>query len=551
MSGDASTDDGRVGPDLTHAAVVACCILGLVLVAGFLPAVDQVGGDADGAGIVNDEQPDDPADDGTGDGSGEDDGDDDPVSREISVRGTTPGQEMRVTVRSDGDPVSDAAVTVDGGRIGSTDENGVLETSAPFESSVNVSASYAGWTVSERVSLSTDLEVRPRSVDAQDGTVRVAALIGGRSVSDATVTVGGERVGETGENGVATVPVPTDGDAIDVRRGAAEGATTIDADEVAVPVQGAWFAPKLPLGPATARVKMDGVPVRNAPVTVDGERVGTTDGDGKTRFQLPASDSATIGTVVRGESASTELDGLVFALAWSVLGALSALFGIVITYLRLFDLQARRRHRQWLGDGLSLGNLWPSRLLSGLGAAVAGIPAALRRTVWTVAGLFGGLGGGVGWLSQFGATLRLPRFRVPSLPSMGGLSALSLLPSLDRGSRSIDVDADAGDAVDRNDAAGTIPDEPGDDADDPAPTPTVRRAWHRLVDRLGVSRRETRTPGQIARRAIDAGYPDDAVDRLTAAFRDVEYGGRSESDDRVRAAYEALDRIRSEEDDEP
>lgn len=551
MSGDASSDDGRVGPDLTHAAVVACCILGLVLVAGFLPAVDQVGGDADAAGIGNDEQPADPADDRTGDGSVENDGDDDPVSRDISVHGTTPGQEMRVTVRSDGDPVSDAAVTVDGGRIGTTDENGVLETSTPYESSVNVSASDAGWTVSERVALSTDLEVTPRYVDAQEGTMTVAALIDGSPVPDATVTVGDERVGETDEGGVATVPVPTDGDAIDVRRGAAEGATSIDADEVAVPVQGAWFAPKLPLGPATARVKMDGVPVRNAPVTVDGERVGTTDADGKTRFRLPASDSATIGTEVRGESAATELDGLVFALAWSVLGVLSFVFGSVITYLRLFDLQARRRHRRWLGDGISLGNLWPTGLLSRLGATVAGVSAALRRTVGAVAGLFGGLGGGVGWLSQFGAALRLPRFRVPSLPSLGGLSALSLLPSLDRGSRSIDEDANASDAVDRNDAAGTISDEPADDADDPAPTPTVRRAWHRLVDRLGVSRRETRTPGQIARRAIDAGYPDDAVDRLTAAFRDVEYGGRSESDDRVRSAYEALDRIRSEEDDEP
>ncbi len=550
MSGDASADDGRVGPDLTHAAVVACCILGLVLVAGFLPAVDQVGGDADAAGVGNDEQPDDPADDGTGDGSGEDDGGD-PVSREINVAGTTPGQEMRVTVRSDGDRVSDATVTVDGERIGSTDENGVIETSTPYESSVNVSASYAGWAVSERVALSTDVDVTPQYVDADAGELTFRATIDGVSIPDATVTVGGERVGETDDGGVATVPVPTDGDAIGVRRGATEGATSIDADEVAVPVRGAWFVPKVPLGPATARVEMDGVPVRNAPVTVDGERVGTTDADGKTGFRLPASDSATIGTEVRGESASTELDGLVFALAWSVLGALSLLVGGIITYLRLFDLQARRRHRRWIGDGFSLGTLLPTGLLSGLGAAVAGVPAALRRGAGAIAGLFGGLGGGVGWLSQFGAALRLPRFQLPSLPSLGGVSALSLLPSLDRGSRSVDEDVETGSPIDRSDAARTIPDEPVDDADDPVPTPTVRRAWHRLVDRLGVARRETRTPGQIARRAIDAGYPDDAVDRLTAAFRDVEYGGRTESDDRVRAAYEALDRIRSEEDDEP
>ncbi|WP_256393516.1 DUF4129 domain-containing protein [Natronoarchaeum rubrum] len=543
---DESSSDGRVGPDLTRAAVVACCILGLVLVAGFLPAVDQVD-DADTAGIGTDERAEDPADDGAGDGSGEDD---DPASREISVAGTTPGQEMRVTVRSDGDPVSDAAITVDGDQVGSTGDTGALEVFAPYESSVNVSASASGWTESERVALSTDVDVTRRGVDAEAGTLTIAATIDDESLPGASVTVDGEQVAETGDNGVAKVPLPADDATVDVRRGAAEGAASIDTDDVGLAVEGAWFVPKLPLGPATARVDMDGVPVRNAPVTVDGERVGTTD-DGKTRFRLPAADSATIGTEVRGESASSELDGLVFGLAWSVLGALSLLIGIVIMYLRAFDLQTRRQHRLRIGSKLSLDGLWPSGVLSGVGAAVTGIPAAIGRTAGAVASLFGRLGGGVGWLSQFTGALRLPRFALPSLPSLSGLSALSLLPSLDRGSRSIDGDDDDGEPADRDETARTIPDEPAIEAeDDSAPTPTVRRAWHRLVDRLGVARRETRTPGQIARRAIDAGYPDDAVDRLTGAFRDVEYGGRSESDDRVQAAYDALDRIRSEEDDE-
>lgn len=551
MSGDASSDDGQVGPDLTHAAVVACCILGLVLVAGFLPAVDQVGGGAgvDGSGSDAADRPDDPADDENGDGGGEDDEGDDPASRDISVNGATPGQEMRVTVRSDGDPASDAAVAVDGDRAGTTDDDGVLETSTPYESAVNVSASGNGWSETERVSLSTDVDVTRRQVDADEGTMTLGARIDDASVSDARVTADGERVAETDGDGVATIPLPADGAVIDVRRGAAEGTASIDADDVTLSAGGAWFVPKLPLGPATARVEMDGVPVRNAPVVVDGERVAETDGDGRARFRLPAADAVTIETEVGDASDATEIDGLVFALAWTALGALSLLLGLVITYLRVFDLQTRRQHRRWIGDGLWRGGFWPSGLLSGLGATVAVVPAALRRAAGAVAALVGGLGGGVGWLAQFGASLRLPRFALPSLPSLSGLSALSLLPNLDRGSRSVGGDDESGGPADRDDPARATPAEPVDDAGDPEPTPTVRRAWHRLVDRLGVARRETHTPGQIARRAIDAGYPDDAVDRLTAAFRDVEYGGRAESDDRVRAAYEALDRIRSEDDE--
>jgi len=551
MTGERSDDDRRVGPDLSSAAVVACCILGLVLVAGFLPAVDQVGGgDVDGAGADWAEQPDRQPDGGTdgGDGSGAD-----APTREVSVTGTTPGQSMRVEVQSGGDPVRGAVVTVDGDRVGTTDDDGVVETpAAPYASRVNVTASDDGWTERERHSLSTDVDVTRHSVDADDGELTLGARIDGVSVSGASVAVDGERVAETDENGVATIGLPDDGADVDVRRGAAEGATSIDPDDVTLSVRGAWFVPKFPLGPATAKVEMDGVPVRDAPVTLDGERVGATDGDGRARFRLPASDSASIATEVRGESVTTELDGLVFALAWSVLIVLSFLIGGIITYLRMFDLQTRRRHRRWIGDGLWRGGFWPSGLLDGLAARVAGLPAALRRSGAAGASLFGRLGVGLGWLSQFGATLRLPRLSLSGLPSLSGLSGLSLLPSLDRGSRSLGGDDDAGGSSGPDtDDVRDRPDESASDEDDAAPTPTVRRAWHRLVDSLGVARRETRTPGQIARRAVDAGYPDDAVDRLTSAFRDVEYGGRAESDDRVRAAYEALDRIRSDEEDEP
>lgn len=534
-------DDGRVGPDLTGAAVVACCIVGLVLVAGFLPAVDQVdGGGVDGVG---DDAPDrtdesDRGDDGPGEGGGES-----AASRELDVTGTTPGQQMRVKVTGGDGPVSGATVTVDGEPAGTTDEDGLAKASVPYEESVTVTASKGDWSESDRVSLSTDVDVSPEYVDADDETLRIAATLDHSSVPNATVLVGGEPVAETDGEGFATVDLPSDRAEIEVRRGAAAGGTSIETDSVEVTVGNALFLPLVPGGPATARVTMDDVPVRDAPVTVDGDRAGRTNEDGRTRVRLPAADTAAIRTAVGGRTDATELEGLVFTLAWTALGTLSVLFGFFVSYLRLFDLQARRRHRRLIRD-----RLWRGGLVTGLVSAIVRAPAAALTSARSATSLFGRFGSGVGWLSQFGATLRLPRVALPSLSSLGaGLSSLSLLPSLDRGSRSVGGEDEA--AIPDDDGPTATTDAPATEADD-EPTPTVRRAWHGLVDRLGVPWRETRTPGQIARRAIDAGFPADAVDRLTAAFRDVEYGGRAETDDRIQSAYEALDRIRSEEEDD-
>lgn len=143
------------------------------------------------------------------------------------------------------------------------------------------------------------------------------------------------------------------------------------------------------------------------------------------------------------------------------------------------------------GDALRIG-------ARGLGATLSAVPRA-----------FAGLGAGAGLLSSLGNA---------SLPSIGRRSRGR------GGSQSAP-------------ASGTA-DEPEDST-----PPTVEEAWQALTERVRLRNPEARTPGEFARAAVDRGYPDEAVRRLTDAFREVRYGDLSRSD-RTEAAREALDGLR-------
>ena len=73
----------------------------------------------------------------------------------------------------------------------------------------------------------------------------------------------------------------------------------------------------------------------------------------------------------------------------------------------------------------------------------------------------------------------------------------------------------------------------------PEPRTEVRAYWHAFLDRVGLGNRETYTPGQAARRALSAGFPVRQVRRLLSVFREVEYGGREPSSERVAEARAA------------
>jgi hypothetical protein len=84
------------------------------------------------------------------------------------------------------------------------------------------------------------------------------------------------------------------------------------------------------------------------------------------------------------------------------------------------------------------------------------------------------------------------------------------------------------------------------DRPEPAPDDGVARAWYRMVARLDTTDRESRTPAELARRAIDEGLDPDAVRELTELFRAVRYGSARPTTDRERRAARALERLEDE-----
>ncbi len=75
----------------------------------------------------------------------------------------------------------------------------------------------------------------------------------------------------------------------------------------------------------------------------------------------------------------------------------------------------------------------------------------------------------------------------------------------------------------------------------------VRRAWGWFAQLVNGGDHPGRTPDDIARDAVDRGFPQSAVADLLTAFRDVTYGGQSPSVDRLKDARQAYDRLRESE----
>lgn len=126
-----------------------------------------------------------------------------------------------------------------------------------------------------------------------------------------------------------------------------------------------------------------------------------------------------------------------------------------------------------------------------------------------------------------------------SVPSFGSLlSGPGLLPSLlslRSGAKGESPDADARAAAGLDPARGDGTDES---------LSSVEDAWEAFVDPLPVSDPDATTPGEFARVAVDHGDPPTPVERLTSLFRRVRYGGDDSTDERTRAAADAVGEIR-------
>ena len=172
-----------------------------------------------------------------------------------------------------------------------------------------------------------------------------------------------------------------------------------------------------------------------------------------------------------------------------------------------------------LADGIGNATSGVGALTSGLGT----LGASLGRGLATVPG---GVLKGIGSLGRGLGSITL---------GFGALSSIGSGSFLGRSDDRPDDDPRGG--------ASATP-EATPDPEPPAPPASVREAFDRLQEDLGVSGADGETPGEIARRAIDRGLPTDAIRSLTTTFRDVRYGGRPDEGERVSVARDAYERVR-------
>jgi len=615
------------GRQTRQLALVAVCLLGLLVAAFAAPPISGSGpgvgppgsgsgsggggsgdsGDGGGAGIeellrwlFEDSETDgetDPGEDGT---LPEGDSESESVTRTpraqacaVSFRtDPRPGERVAIDVRAGDREVEGARVFLNGEFVGETDTYGRVRTRVPYERQLTLGATLPSDVECERVvqpavdaprdaaSLPVGPSAKRQSAVAAadpndadpagrtrrqaDGNVTntysmnarvemtvdgqpipgeqvdIRATVDGIPMRQATVTVGGNEVGKTDDSGEYELDVPADGGraiTVGVSRGDFEGQRRIQLARLTATLNPATVV-AIPGGETHLRATIGDQPIEGAVVSYQGERLAETDAEGRTTIELPSDLGATISVEAAGQRTTKAVWPLYAGSA--IIGVLALVAGVLVLAVLVYGVSWLPQLARWLASAVvrlaaalegfvvrartQLGRLrlWLADLLA---AGRESIPALLTRLGSWLLDLPGralaGLLAVLGWLRR--APGRLWRW----------------LWSFRRSD-----DEDDGETVDT---------EHGRDhgrSDVPAEGPTgLREQWRAFARWIAPRRWRQRTPGEVARDAVDAGFPAEPVRRLTAVFRDVEYGNAQISDERrerAREAFESLSEHRRE-----
>ncbi len=480
----------------------------------------------------------------------------------------SPGTELTVTVTQDGQPVTGESVTFNGDLVGTTDEDGNVTGVVPYSDNLTVELQ-ASSVQPQSITRRDAMMVRTLDQTRQTGAVKavppqqlaatpatrevdvvsemtvdtateplragsqttVRATIRGDPVPEAQITVAGKVVGQTSQQGELSIQVPetvTESVTITASRGNMTAETTVPAGPLTVTV-----TPQLPVAlpstTGTVRTTIGPEPVSGTTIKQDGTQHGTTDSNGTTAITYPMAAATTVTATYNGATTTQRVEGLI-----------RNLVGIGIVGLGIIGLggyQARQR-------GLT-GRRIGQRLAAGIRAVVTtiiGIGVRAATLVERVARLFGH-----GITGLFSALRRLPNrvqawwrhHRPPSLPEListlvvGGINRLQgLVFGLIFGIKRWRQQANKRGTQASSGTAETATQR----------AQSVRAIWAAFVRRVLPQGGRTITPGAVARRAIDQGFPPTPVRRLTAAFRAVAYGQASDQS-KVQTAQQAYDTI--------
>ena len=455
----------------------------------------------------------------------------------VGAQHTVPGAESGGTVTVADAPLSNATVRVDGERVDTTDADGAFAFDVPYRANITVAAERGALNGSERFSLPTDVSLSVLGPPVPEREMRIQAAVSDVPMANATVRVDGEHVDTTDAGGATSVTVPyTPTMNVSVSRGALDGRTALDIEELNASASPALVA--LAAGrPAVVSASVNGTPVAGANVSlVNASGSALTGDNGEAKLGLPVAATAELRVSRGGMTTTTSLDGL-FVPYVVVLGALVALAGGAAA-IRRWGSEAtgvaatlvttvRTAIRQVPGVLVALAtraDVAVERLFAALRRALTLARERLRATV--------------AWLRALReGTAELADLRTVLVARWHRLR-LWLRRLRRRGFRRGGTEAAFESATEQAVAAAS-------DGDTEATERTVREVWFEFVTLVGVRRRRRTTPGEVARKAINNGYPRDAVRDLTDAFREVEYARNRSRAPRLERIREALAAVRS------
>ena len=449
-------------------------------------------------------------------------------------RTAVPGVPVTATITEDGVPVMGAQVLFNGEPVGTTATDGNVTAEVPYASSLNVTVA---------------------------GNANERVIVYGAPTS------------ENGRLFRTAGPSTYDTETYDLNTTAALALTgpIHTGSEVQVTAQ------------------VDDEPLREASVTLDGQRVGTTDERGRATIQLPDKPGATTISVERGAVAGNrtltlgELNvtvepttPLALPLAGATVNATVAgepsagatvaldgeqvgttgVDGTTTVSLPLADSASVAVSQFGQSRTATLSGLYTNLafVLAGALAVVVAAVALARRYGITPRRIASGLVRAgqlvVGALVGLGGLLdrglrRLHRRALQTVTHLRALLAGRVSPSaLLAALRAWFADRTDEARTSITGGIGSVSAAVGTDDEGPADAhATIREGWARFLGHVSLARPERRTPEAIAAHAVEADdLPADAVWTIVEAFRAVEYGQR-EPTERLPAVDDALDEI--------
>ncbi|WP_247002988.1 DUF4129 domain-containing protein [Halosolutus gelatinilyticus] len=465
----------------------------------------------------------------------------------IDVRGEPyPGETVAIDAAIEGVPMPQATVSVDGDPVAETDETGTATITVPDDGTDRLDVTVARGDFAGKVTVDVlvlEARIVPDGlapVPGSDG--HVAAVIDGDPVGNATVAVGGEERGRTDADGLFAIELPRDP--------TATVTVSTDSQTATVTLVGQYGALALVTSIVTgaAAAVTYRTHGRRGPVVVLGIAAGLLVVLVAEAFYGPIGGLVALGAAVAVGAAAVLVGGRgpqprKPAVGDAAGGVVAWLVDRVLAAVGLLETLVDRCQR----------------LAGAVRTRLSSVPRSVRELRLALFGRLRSLPERAIDLGRRGFA-RLRAVPIQSLVAVAGAVALLAAGFLVRGPVGVALVAAAlaigavyvvrsgrtDEAVTDVDS-GTVasPMASGDGPANEGDRPSFRELWRSFAREVAPGRWRTRTPGEIERAALDAGYPRESVRELTTLFREVEYGDRPLSEAvRARAdeAYRELQR---------